>query len=134
MSGIPGGFQASVDYDPLDTDGELDIALTDITDPVDGLPVRSQLTLITIMFDALAECDPHDGSEVPVELAFSQTPAPSFGDTQGNDVTGSAPDADDHTDIQYAAVRHRPEQQFRGGESAERNRDWHIKRRGCLAG
>ncbi len=87
VSGIPDGFAASVDYDAADTDGELDISLTDLTDPVAGLPVGP---LITIAFNAEPDCDPHDGSGVPVAMRFSASPEPSFGDTLAKVVLGSA--------------------------------------------
>ena len=87
LSGIPPGFVASLLFDATDADGELDIALYDVSMPVgslvDGL-------LLTIQFAVQDKCRPETDSEMVVPLAFSGSPSVIFGSTGGTRVEGVA--------------------------------------------
>ena len=68
-----------VDFDAADSDGELDVALGDL----DGLPLPEGLLIeIRLM--------PTRFGTVATWLRFSSSPAPSFGNDQGQSVPGDA--------------------------------------------
>ena len=84
--GIPTGFVEAVSHDAGDTDGELDISIYDATTPIATL---SDGTLLSITFNVDAACITSDGSTTDVSVNFSSAPAATFGDPNGDDVTGT---------------------------------------------
>lgn len=81
---LPAGFDASVTFDPTDTDGELDFFIADIFPPLSALPdgVLAQITLLTGAAPAGTEAF----------IGFSQDPPASFGATTGQSVPGFTED------------------------------------------
>ena len=81
ISGLPGGFVNRVMLDTADTDGELDVAMWDVTPPLAALPAG---TILKIKFDILPACQgPADQSTY---VKFSSAPAATFSDSLGNAV------------------------------------------------
>ncbi len=80
VSGLPAGYVPSVSHDAGDSDGELDISLSDQSDPLDAL---SDGAIATIAFDVISTCP-------TTAINFSTDPAASFGDTNGDAVSGTA--------------------------------------------
>ncbi|MEM7111125.1 MAG: LamG-like jellyroll fold domain-containing protein [Chloroflexota bacterium] len=92
VSGLPiAGFVDSVAHDAGDSDGELDIAIYDATEPVSTL---SDGTLLSIIFNVSSApaCTKTDGSTTDVSINFSTDPSATFGDENGVDVTGTTSD------------------------------------------
>lgn len=79
-------FVPTVFVDLADDDGELDIILADIGLPLATLPdgVLANITFTVV-------CDPGNGS-VLAPVGFSNDPAASFGNNQGQDVPGTSTD------------------------------------------
>ena len=89
ISGLPGGFVNSVMLDTADTDGELDVAMWDVTPPLAALPAGA---LLKIKFDILPTCQgPADKSTY---VRFSSAPAATFSDSLGNAVYRATQSAD----------------------------------------
>ena len=89
ISGLPGGFVNSVMLDTADTDGELDVAMWDVTPPLAALPAGA---LLKIKFDILPTCQgPADKSTY---VKFSSAPAATFSDSLGNAVYRATQSAD----------------------------------------
>jgi hypothetical protein len=78
---LPTGFNASVTYDPTDTDGELDISIFDPSLPLATLPEGQ---LMTLTFTAGT---PPSTTETALNLSVN--PPLSFGNTGGISVTGN---------------------------------------------
>ncbi len=79
---VPAAFGgAGVTFDGSDDDGELDFFIADIAPPLASLPNG---TIAEITFEV---GDPDSTTEAAVN--FSSDPAASFGDTDGNDATGT---------------------------------------------
>jgi hypothetical protein len=78
---LPGGFEASVTFDGGDTDGELDFFIGDLFPPL------ASLSDGTIVYVTLNVGSPPSATEAAVN--FSQDPAASFGNTEGQDVPGT---------------------------------------------
>jgi hypothetical protein len=97
---LPGAFVTIVSLDPADTDGELDIVITDLIPPLarlpDGEPVR-------LTFDVGRPPAPETS---PVR--FSSDPPPSFGSTTGGSVPGMAEDGSVRIGTGPAALVHLP--------------------------
>lgn len=83
LSGWPNGFTPTLAHD---SDGNLEITLSDLSAPIAPLPAG---TLMTLTLSALQACNPGDGSAVNMAVNFSSTPAASFGSTTGASVLGS---------------------------------------------
>ncbi|MCP3962363.1 MAG: hypothetical protein GY719_31355 [bacterium] len=81
---LPPGFGPSVSFAAGDFDGELDIAIFDPGLPLEALPDGD---LATITFTTL--CEPA-GTSIIAPVSFSDLPAPTFGDTLGQDVPGDS--------------------------------------------
>ncbi|MCB9151837.1 MAG: thrombospondin type 3 repeat-containing protein [Caldilineaceae bacterium] len=79
-SGFPGGYAPTVLLDPADTDGELDIRISDQDNSQTAL---NDGAVVTIEFDVISTCP-------TTNISFSTDPAASFGDTSGNSVPGAA--------------------------------------------
>ncbi|MFN8468053.1 MAG: cohesin domain-containing protein [Caldilineaceae bacterium] len=89
ISGLPGGFVNSVMLDTADTDGELDVAMWDVTPPLAALPAGS---ILKIKFDILPACQgPNDHSTF---VKFSSAPTPTFSDANGRAVYRATQSAD----------------------------------------
>lgn len=88
VTGIPGGFVGTVNFDTADTDGELDVAMWDPTAPLAYMPNGD---ILLIKFDILPACQ---GSDHTTYVKFSGDPAPKFSDVNGNAVTRTMLDAD----------------------------------------
>lgn len=82
---IPAGLFASITYDSSDTNGEIDVIIADYFPPFATLADSDQLLAIT--FDTI--CVPPAGGEEKASVNFSTEPAPSFGGTSGQSVTGT---------------------------------------------
>lgn len=80
---LPDGFQASVQYDPDDHDGELDLFFADTFPPFTTLTdgVLATLTLTP-------RCQPPQGTALDAAVYFSRAPLPTFGDPAGHDIPG----------------------------------------------
>jgi hypothetical protein len=80
----PAEFNATATYDAADRDGELDIFVADFTMPLATMPdgVLAELRLQAMR--------PSESTEAAV--AFSRSPAPSFGSTSGGSVPGTFSD------------------------------------------
>lgn len=85
---LPAGLNASVLLDLSDTDGELDFTIADYFPPFILIPDRAALVTLTLN----TTCQPPPGESIIAAVAFSTSPAPSFGNTNGASVTGSASD------------------------------------------
>lgn len=83
---LPPAFRGSASYDSTDSDGELDIVIADYIPPLATLPDTDRLVDIT--FTAL--CAPAPGQTLVSPIDFSGTPSPSFSDTGGSDINGTA--------------------------------------------
>ena len=89
ISGLPGGFVNSVMLDTSDTDGELDVAMWDVTLPLASLPAGA---LLKIKFDILPACQgPVDKTTY---VRFSSAPTATFSDSHGKAVYGATQSAD----------------------------------------
>lgn len=76
---VPAGFQLSARFDPTDTNGEIDLMIMDISVPLNAIPEGN---LISITFDV-----GHPATSTETALKFADNPAPSLGDTLGQDVS-----------------------------------------------
>lgn len=77
------GIEGSVTFDVRDSDGEIDIVVTDTTAPLTGFPDDD--VLVTLTFSVRNTTN--DGQLAAMNL--STTPATSFGDTKGASIAGS---------------------------------------------
>ncbi len=84
---LPVGFDGTATYDGGDIDGELDFIIASIASPLDALPDG---VLVTVTFSTT--CQPASGTIVTAPVAFSDDPAPTFGDTEGQGVAGDISD------------------------------------------
>lgn len=80
----PGSFTPIVRFDPLDTDGEIDVTLGDWNPPIAAL---GDGQLLKIRFRATC---PAATVAVDSPIDFSTHPAPTFGGLGGQDVPGSS--------------------------------------------
>ncbi|MCB9151838.1 MAG: hypothetical protein H6641_24035 [Caldilineaceae bacterium] len=80
VSGFPGGYAPTVLLDPADTNGELDIRISDQDSSQTAL---NDGAVVTIEFDVISTCP-------TTNISFSADPAASFGNTDGDPVTGTA--------------------------------------------
>ena len=85
ISGLPVGFAPSLNHNAASN--TLEVALYDDTPPIATL---SDGTLMTVQFTVKPGCITTDGSSRNVTIGFAASPAPSFGDPTGADVTGTA--------------------------------------------
>ena len=82
---LPAAFTPSIGYNPADTDGELDISVIDYSLPLAILPTS---TVMTVTFGI--NCAPPPASpELLVPVLFSTAPSASFGNTSGQNISGS---------------------------------------------
>jgi len=84
---LPVGFDGTVTYDGGDIDGELDFIIASIASPLNALPDG---VLVTVTFSTT--CQPASGTIVTAPVAFSDDPAPTFGDTGGQGIAGDISD------------------------------------------
>jgi len=84
----PAAFDATVFVDLVDSDGEIDLLISDFP-PEEVLPSG---TLATLELSArpIPSCTPAFGEVVTAPVIFSTDPPPSFGDTAGQSVPGQA--------------------------------------------
>lgn len=80
---VPAGFSTVAVFNPLDTDGEIDLSIVDISPPIDPLPAG---LLVKIKLQAICAVP---GAEVAAPVVFSTAPAPTFGDILANNVVGA---------------------------------------------
>jgi len=82
---VPDAFDVSVTFDGNDPNGELDFVVADTLPPLtsllDGVLATVQLT---------ATCQPDPGTSMIAPVIFSDDPVPSYGDTGGWSVPGTA--------------------------------------------
>lgn len=83
-SSVPGDFTTVVNLDPLDTDGEIDVTIADLSPPFAALPAGE---LLRIRYRAICSLG---STPADAALTFSASPAPSFGDLGADDVAGSS--------------------------------------------
>ncbi len=89
ISSLPGGFVNSVTLNTADADGELDVAMWDVTPPLAALPAGA---ILKIKFDILPPCQgPADKSTY---VKFSSAPAATFSDSQGHAIYRATQSAD----------------------------------------
>lgn len=82
---VPTDFTTTVLFDPMDTDGEIDISIADFTPPISSLS-----TADIISIDFFVECPATQGVELyQTPVVFSQDPPPSFADLIAQDVEGT---------------------------------------------
>jgi hypothetical protein len=87
LSNTPLGFAVSAFYNNTDSDGELDLSFYDVSLPIASLPNG---LLLNIAFDIASGCNPTNISRVNTVVAFSTSPAVTFGNTTGGRVEGTA--------------------------------------------
>ena len=87
ITGLPAAFAPSISHQPGNSGAELEIALYDDSSPITPL---SDGTLFTVQFTVLPACLPTAGAPTNVAVNFAASPAVSFGDPTGVDVTGTA--------------------------------------------
>ena len=85
ITGLPAGYEVSVTFNVADTGGEIDISLYDPTAPINAL---ADGTLLSVTFGASA-CNGGTGASAASFVNFAASPAPSFGDDQGQDMAGT---------------------------------------------
>ena len=81
---VPLQFSPSISYQPDDTDGELDVVITDYSPPLASLPNGP---LLALRFDVICEPDVADNSRIS-DISFSSYPPVSFGNPAGQGVPG----------------------------------------------
>ena len=81
---VPPQLTPSVSYQPDDTDGEIDVVITDYSPPLATLPNGPVLAL---RFDVVCEPDVADNSRIS-DITFSAFPPASFGNPAGQSVLG----------------------------------------------
>ena len=81
---VPLQFTPSIGYQPDDTDGEIDVVITDYSPPLASLPNGPVLAL---RFDVICEPDVTDNSRIS-DITFSSFPPVSFGNPAGQGVPG----------------------------------------------
>ncbi len=81
---VPLQFTPSIGYQPDDTDGEIDVVITDYSPPLASLPNGPVLAL---RFDVVCEPDLTDNSRIS-DITFSTYPPVSFGNPAGQGVPG----------------------------------------------
>ncbi len=82
-SNVPADFTVTVLFNALDTDGEIDVSIFDVTTPSAILPDGE---LLNVTFAAICQVTP----PIPVDaaVAFSFDPVATFGDEDGQDLSG----------------------------------------------
>ena len=85
---VPMQFNASVSYDPLDSEGKLDIVIADYALPISTL--MDSAPLLTVTFRVL--CAPAKGQTIVTPVRFSVQPPPSFSNSIGRPIPGQAAD------------------------------------------
>ena len=83
---MPLQFTPSIGYQPDDTDGEIDVVITDYSPPLAALPNGPVLAL---RFDVVCEPDVADNSRIS-DITFSAFPPVSFGNPAGQGVPGTS--------------------------------------------
>ncbi len=81
---VPLQFSPSIGYQADDTDGEIDVVITDYSPPLASLPNGPVLAL---RFDVICEPDVTDNSRIS-DITFSSFPPVSFGNPAGQGVPG----------------------------------------------
>jgi hypothetical protein len=81
---VPLQFSPSLSYQADDTDGEIDVVITDYSPPLATLPNGP---LVALRFDVVCEPPVTDNSRVS-EITFSSYPPVSFGNPAGQSVGG----------------------------------------------
>jgi hypothetical protein len=81
---VPLQFTPSISYQSDDTDGEIDVVITDYSPPLASLPNGPVLAL---RFDVVCEPDATDNSRIS-DVTFSTYPPVSFGNPAGQSVAG----------------------------------------------
>jgi hypothetical protein len=81
---LPPQFSPSVEFQPLDSDGELDIVIMDYSPPLAMLPDG---LLVALRFDVVCEPAITDNSRIS-SIAFSAFPPVSFGSPSGQSIAG----------------------------------------------
>ena len=123
ISGLPGGFVNSIMLDTADADGELDVAMWDVTPPLASLPAGA---ILKVKFDILPACQgPADKSTF---VKFSSAPTPTFSDANGRAVYRGTQSADPLLlDYNQLADGHQPQPQQRGRERTCGHDGWQIE-------
>ena len=81
---MPPQFTPSLSYQPDDTDGEIDVVITDYSPPLATLPNGP---LLALRFDVVCEPEITDNSRIS-DITFSTYPPVSFGNPAGQGVPG----------------------------------------------
>jgi len=81
---VPMQFNASVAYDPLDSEGKLDVVIADYALPISTL--MDSTPLLTVTFRV--HCTPAKGQTLVAPVRFSVQPPPSFSNSIGRPITG----------------------------------------------
>ncbi len=89
ISGLPGGFVNSVMLDTNDSDGELDVAMWDVTPPLASLPAG---TIVKIKFDILPACQ--GPADKTTYVKFSSAPTATFSNANGYAIYRATQSAD----------------------------------------
>ena len=84
---VPAGFAVTAFHDLGDSDGEIDVSVTDLSPPIATLPDGA---LLTITFTAT--CSPALGATITAPAVFSSDPSATFSDDLAVDVTGTTTD------------------------------------------
>lgn len=84
---LPPGFQASVQVDQGDEDGEVDIFVADVLPPLDAL---TDGLIATLELSAL--CQPTPGSKIDASVNFAMAPYATFSNADGRTIPGSTHD------------------------------------------
>ncbi len=83
---LPSQFSGAVEYRAEDTDGELDFVIADFGPPLASLPDGSIAYVVLTPV-----CQPEE-TAIIVRVGFSEDPPASFGDTEGQNVSGTSID------------------------------------------
>ncbi len=84
---VPADFEVSVFFDLGDSDGEIDVVISDYLSPIAAL---SDGPLVTVAFTTT--CSPAQGTTVSAPVGFSTDPPVSFSDDLGQSLAGSSSD------------------------------------------
>jgi len=87
ITGLPPAFAASLNHNPAGN--TVEVALYDDTPPITPL---SDGLLLTVAFTLQPACITTDGSTKTTTITFATSPAATFGDPSGADVTGTTTD------------------------------------------
>ncbi|MCP4662046.1 MAG: hypothetical protein GY856_42120, partial [bacterium] len=79
---VPADFTVTVLFDELDTDGEIDVSIADVTPPIASLTSGE---LLSVTFAAICPVTPPTPVDAPITIS-----SPMFGNDQGQPVSGAA--------------------------------------------